>query len=76
MIGYPTNQPNYYVSTVTVWTCRSASMCAFAASSSGNALVTVLRTGHILPKFLESLLDAGIERLRIDFSDPHPNQLS
>jgi len=51
-------------------------MWAFAASSNGKAPVTVPRTGHILPKFLESLLDAGIERLRIDFSDPHPNQLS
>jgi len=41
-----------------------------------DALVTAPWTGRILPKFLESPLDAGIERLRIDFDNAQLNQLS
>ena len=41
-----------------------------------NALVAALWTGRILPEFLESPLDAGIERLGVDLDDAQPDQLS
>ncbi len=40
-----------------------------------NALMAASWTGRICPKFLESPLDASIERLRIDFDDAQLNQL-
>ena len=40
-----------------------------------DALVAALWTGRILPEFLESPLDARIERLCIDFNDAQLNQL-
>jgi len=42
---------------------------------SHDALVAASWTGRILPKFLESPLDAGIERLRVNFDDAQLNQL-
>jgi len=41
----------------------------------GDTLVTAPWTGRILPKFLESPLDAGVEQLRVDFDDAQLNQL-
>ena len=37
--------------------------------------MTATRTGRILPEFLESPLDTGIERLRIDLDDAQLDQL-